>query len=780
MAKRDPLGLIGEKLNRYRIEELAGRGGMSVVYRARHEIGEYVVAVKVLDPELAGDPKMVSSFLAEARNTAALRHPSIIRINDVDQTEEGWAYMVMEWLDGRTLYDELKKHGRLSVERASRLLDQICGAIEHAHSKNVIHRDLKPGNIMLVAGEQGEHEGEAIRILDFGIAKVLDATLGINTQVAGTYYYTSPEQLTRGATIDRRADIYSLGVVLYQMLAGKMPFVADSMPEMIKLHCEVSPRPLREINPAIPQAVEDVVLKALAKRPADRYLSATELARAFRNAANIHPATLIVECIDATDQSRLAGASVYLNGKFAGNTDAGGELRLEQLTPREYRIEVESQHYRGSEKSFKIEPQEELVVAIKLERELRGSLEIKLNVTGARVELDGKEIGTTDADGRFASDSVEAGRRCVRLTHPKYLPVKADVEVEAWRRASLALNLEPRPGFEWLRIIAPAAVAVLLSLITYGAYRRWSNRTQQPTPTPAQIVTGNSQPGTPVPPEVSPTINVATNRPSPETTASPLPSVAAVTPKPPPPAGNQSFDDKPPPQASNQSFDELTAKAAQARKAGRYQEAVNYYRQALTLRREDGKAIGGLVDAYHDLGGYYLKRGQYKSAVDAYQQVLGIRPNDVAANIRLGDAYSGIPENYDKAVEHYNRAINLGFDNPVAFVRLGNVYLNKANYQAAASQCAEAIKRDVKYLEAYTCAHKAFLAQPRGDDKAKDFYRRLIDANPQNDLAIYHLGLIYLAQRRRNDAISQYNKLQALRSDWAEKLKAQIARIDQR
>jgi tetratricopeptide (TPR) repeat protein len=113
----------------------------------------------------------------------------------------------------------------------------------------------------------------------------------------------------------------------------------------------------------------------------------------------------------------------------------------------------------------------------------------------------------------------------------------------------------------------------------------------------------------------------------------------------------------------------------------------------------------------------------------------------------------------------------------VVYVKLGNVYLSKANYQAAATQCAEAIKRDIKYREAYSCVHKAFLAQPRGDDKAKDFYRRLIDANPQNDLAIYHLGLIYVAQRRRNDAISQYNKLQALRSEWAEKLRAEIARI---
>src|SRR5262245_58588054 len=771
MAKRDPLGLIGEKLNRYRIEEFAGRGGMSVVYRARHEIGEYVVAVKVLDPELAGDPKMVSSFLAEARNTAALRHPSIIRINDVDQTEEGWAYLVMEWLDGRTLYDELRRHGPLPIERASRLLDQICAAVEYAHSKNVIHRDLKPGNIMLVAGEQGEPDGEAIRILDFGIAKVLDATLGINTQVAGTYYYTSPEQLTRGAVIDRRADIYSLGVVLYQMLIGEMPFKADSMPEMIRLHCEAPPRPLREVNPAIPQAVEDVVLKTLAKKPADRHPSATELARAFRNAANIHPATLIVECVDATDQSRLAGASVYLNGKFAGNTAAGGELRLEQLTPREYRIEVESAHYRSSQKSFRLEPQEELVVAIKLERELRGSLEIKLNVAGARVELDGKEIGVTDHNGRFHSDSVEAGRRLVRLTKPRHLPVKVEVEVEPWRRASLDLSLEPRLGFEWRRIITPAPVTVFLSviflsLIGYGAYRKWRNPTtaspSSPTPTvevsPKTDAAANGPTNSPSP------VTTPTLTPTPTQTQRPTPSSTAVVPTVTPPADHASFD-------------ELMNKAARSRKAARHQEAVNYYKEALTLRRGDGKALAGLMDASHALGEYLLKRRQYKSAANAFQQVLDIRPNDVPASLRLGDAYSGIPENYDKAIEQYNRAINLGFDNSIVYVKLGNVYLSKANYQAAANQCAEAIKRDIKYREAYSCAHKAFLAQPRGDDKAKDFYRRLIDANPQNELAIYHLGLIYVAQRRRNDAISQYNKLQALRSDWAEKLRAEIARI---
>jgi serine/threonine protein kinase/Tfp pilus assembly protein PilF len=747
MAKRDPLGLIGEKLNRYKIEEFAGQGGMSVVYRARHEIGEYVVAVKVLDPALAGDPKIVSSFLAEARNTAALRHPAIIRINDVDQTEDGWAYLVMEWLAGRTLYDELKDQEKLSSERASRLLDQICGAIEYAHTKGVIHRDLKPGNIMLVTDE---HEEESIRILDFGIAKVLDSTFGTNTQVAGTYYYTSPEQLTKGAMIDRRADIYSLGIVLYQMLTGEKPFDADSMPEMIKLHCEASPRQLREVNPEIPAAIEEVVLKALAKKPADRYQTATELARAFRKAANITPANLIVECTDAAEQTPLAGASVYLNGKFTGNTDARGELRLEKLMPRAYRIEVESANYLSSNKSFTLEPEEELVVALKLERELRGSLEIKCNVAGARVSLDGKEIGATDANQRFSSDSVVAGSHRLRLTHPKHAAVEASVEIEAWQRANLALTLEPRPSFEWRKfipsfewrkIIAPAALVILVSLIGLGARKFFSgNKTAEATPTPFVVA------------------------PAEAGASGSTPSVSPDAPATP---------------SGQESFEELMAKAGQALKGRRYQAAIEGYRQALAQRRGNGPALSGLVDSYHELGSYFLGRGQYKSAANAFQQALNIRPNDVAANLRLGDSYAGTPENYHKAIEQYYKAINLGFRNAVVYLKLGNIYFNQGNYVVAANQCAEAIRRDVKYRDAYICAQKAFLAQPRGADRARDFYRKLVEANPNIELAVYHLGLIYVSQRRRNDAIAQYNKLHSLNSEYAGMLRSEIVRMSQ-
>jgi serine/threonine protein kinase/tetratricopeptide (TPR) repeat protein len=752
MAKRDPLGLIGEKLNRYRIEEFAGKGGMSVVYKARHEIGQYVVAVKILDPALAGNPKVFEIFLKEARNTATLNHPSIIRINDVDQTQDGWAYLVMEWLDGRVLDDELNEKGALSVERAAGLLDQICEAIEHAHGRGIIHRDLKPGNIMLVKDERGE---ETIRILDFGIAKALDATFGTNTQVSGTYHYTPPEQMTKGSVIDRRADIYSLGIILYQVLTGDLPFDAESMSELVQLHCEVAPRPLRQIKSEIPQAIEDVVMKALAKKPADRYPSAKELARAFRHAANLHPAMLVVECADAIDQSRIEGASVYLNGKYVGKTDSSGELTLDQLTPREYRIEVEFVRYQSGRKSFSLEPDEELVVPIKLERELRGALEIKSNVSGAMVEIDGKKIGMTDVNRRFVSDSVEAGNHRVRLTHPKYQPIDGEIEIETWGQANLDLSMNPKiiPGWRNPIIIGSGAL-FLLSLIAYGAYRM-----QLPDESPLVV-------------EKSTPVMVVEAKPTPEEkpTATPTPEpTPGISPRPVRTPVSSTLDRK--------SFDELIAYSDAALRAGRHQEAVNGYRQALSLRRGNAVALNGLVDANMRLGNNFLDRRQYRSAANAFEQVLSIKPNDLTAQIRLGDAYSQIPQSYGKAIDAYRQALNLGFTNAVIYTKLGRVFHRQRNYNAAASHCVEALRRDINYRDAYACIHEALLKQPRGDERAQEFFRKIIDSNPRNELAIYHLGLVYVSQRRKNDAINLFIRLQQLNSIWGPRLRSEISRL---
>src|SRR5262247_2841470 len=444
-VKRDPYKLVGEKLERYEIQELIGIGGMGAVYRAQHEITKAKVAIKVLRPDLTiSNEEGVGFFFEEAAKTVSLQHPMIVKVLSADYTPDGSAYMVMEWLDGRTLEQEMKERGVFQLQRVIVLLEQIAEAIAYAHKKRIIHRDLKPSNIMLVREERGE---ESIRVLDFGIAKVLSTTIGIgtNTRVAGTSYYISPEQTIAQSPIDQSADIYSLGVILYQLLTGQVPFEADTDGQVMDMHRSLLPRPLREIHPDISQAIEDVVLKALSKRPLDRFQTATDFARAFRQAANIALSELIAQCVDATSGAAVSQAGVYLNGKYEGQTGADGWWSKGDMKPRQYLIEVESPRYVRFNRSVDLQPNEELTVVAKLERKQIGELLVTCNATDAGVEIAGRIVGETDQNGRFYLESIDAGSYVVRLSHPKYIPAETTVTVEVWKQAYAPFQLEIRP-----------------------------------------------------------------------------------------------------------------------------------------------------------------------------------------------------------------------------------------------------------------------------------------------------------------------------------------------
>jgi serine/threonine protein kinase/formylglycine-generating enzyme required for sulfatase activity len=443
--KRDPYKLVGAKLERYEIQELIGIGGMGAVYRAQHEITKAKVAIKILRPDLTiSYEEGVGFFFEEATKTVSLQHPMIVKVINADYTPDGSAYMVMEWLDGRTLDQEMKERGAFSLQRVIVLLEQIADAVAYAHKKRIIHRDLKPSNIMLVREENGE---ESIRVLDFGIAKVLSTTIGIgtNTRVAGTSYYISPEQTIAHSPIDQGADIYSLGVILYQLLTGQVPFEADTEGQVMDMHRSIMPRPLREIRPDIPQAIEDVVLKALSKKPLDRFQTATDFARAFRQAANLTLSELVAQSIDATSGETVSQAEVYLNGKYEGQTGADGWWRKEDMTPRQYLIEVESPRYLRFNRSVDLQPNEELTVVAKLERKQIGELIVSCNAPNASVEIAGGVAGETDQNGKFYLESIAAGSYAVRVTHPKYLPAETNVTVEVWKQAYAPLQLEIRP-----------------------------------------------------------------------------------------------------------------------------------------------------------------------------------------------------------------------------------------------------------------------------------------------------------------------------------------------
>jgi eukaryotic-like serine/threonine-protein kinase len=255
---------------RYELGEVIGRGGMSTVYRARDLSLDRVVAVKVaMDPLLERDPVYAARFKREARAAAAISHPSAVTVFDAG-SDGPTRYIVMECVEARNLAEILREEKPLEPARAARIAEQIADALAAAHAAQIVHRDIKPGNVMVASGDR-------VKVLDFGIARTPDAvTLTQTASVLGTAPYMSPEQ-AMGQPADARSDIYSLGCVLYEMLTGKPPFMADVAAAVLHQHVRVPARSPRELNPAVPPALDALVLQMLAKDPGDRPQTAGEV-----------------------------------------------------------------------------------------------------------------------------------------------------------------------------------------------------------------------------------------------------------------------------------------------------------------------------------------------------------------------------------------------------------------------------------------------------------------------------------------------------------------------
>ena len=267
--------LIGKTLGPYQIVERIGRGGMATVYKAYQPALDRKVAIKVLPAHLAEAPGFAQRFQREARAVARLEHPNILAVYDFGRQGD-LSYLVMRYVEGGTLKDLLGK--RLPLERVAELVSEIADALDYAHERGVVHRDVKPSNVLL------DPQGRAL-LTDFGVARIVEETQQITgTGVGvGTPAYMSPEQ-GKGKPVDGRSDVYSLGVMLYEMLTGQVPYQAETPIAVVLKHIN-DPLPIpRQVNPAIPEAVERVVLKALAKEPEDRHQTAGEMAKALRGA----------------------------------------------------------------------------------------------------------------------------------------------------------------------------------------------------------------------------------------------------------------------------------------------------------------------------------------------------------------------------------------------------------------------------------------------------------------------------------------------------------------
>ncbi|MBE3557089.1 MAG: Stk1 family PASTA domain-containing Ser/Thr kinase [Firmicutes bacterium] len=269
--------MIGSRLgNRYTIEALIGSGGMAQVYRGYDEKLHRTVAVKVLRPEYANDPEFAERFLHEAQAVASFSNPHVVSVYDIGDDADA-RYMVMEFVEGRTLKELINEQGRLPIDQAVDIARQICAALAAAHEHGVVHRDVKPHNVLITK------DGQA-KVTDFGIAhSSTNATITQSGRVMGSVHYFSPEQ-ARGGVVGPASDLYSLGIVLYEMLTGRTPFDGENAVTIALKQIQEQPIPPRQLRPEIPQAVENVVLQALEKEPRLRFESARQMGLALDRA----------------------------------------------------------------------------------------------------------------------------------------------------------------------------------------------------------------------------------------------------------------------------------------------------------------------------------------------------------------------------------------------------------------------------------------------------------------------------------------------------------------
>ena len=318
--------MLGTSVGTYRITGSIGQGGMGVVYLAEHALLGRQAAVKVLLPELSQNQEIVTRFFNEARAATAIRHPGIVEIYDFGWNPDGSAYIVMEFLQGESLAARITR-GRVGVAGGLAIVRQVAGALAAAHAKGIVHRDLKPDNVFLVADPEVPG-GERIKLLDFGIAKLAgDQPGGQKTRtgaVIGTPTYMAPEQC-RGVAIDHRADLYSLGCMLFELISGRPPHVGEGLGDVLAAHIHVAPPALSSLVPDVPPAVEQLVQRLLIKDPQQRMQSAEEVIHAV-DAALGGPVYRTGPRLSGEVAAPIASMPTTLSGAAGAHTTGAGTL----------------------------------------------------------------------------------------------------------------------------------------------------------------------------------------------------------------------------------------------------------------------------------------------------------------------------------------------------------------------------------------------------------------------------------------------------------------------
>jgi serine/threonine protein kinase len=336
---------VGQTIGNYRISSRLGEGGMGVVYLAEHPVIGKKVALKAIHPELSRNAEVVSRFVTEAKSVNQIGHEHIVDIADFGTTPGGEFYFIMEYLQGEALSDRLKREGRLDPTRAMVIGAQIADALDASHEHGIIHRDLKPENIFLVSKGGSK---DFVKVLDFGLAKLVDTEEKVTHKtragsVMGTPYYMAPEQCEGKTEIDNRADIYSLGVLMFEMLTGKVPFGGDGYGEIIVKHITMPPPSVRSLVPELTPEMDLILYRALAKDRTQRFQTMAELRDALLDPNRYASAAPVVGIPDdlsgvARAASPMARSEMDIGAKLGPNFDSGqGVVRQSGNGPSTFR-----------------------------------------------------------------------------------------------------------------------------------------------------------------------------------------------------------------------------------------------------------------------------------------------------------------------------------------------------------------------------------------------------------------------------------------------------------
>jgi serine/threonine protein kinase/Flp pilus assembly protein TadD len=691
--ENDPFGFAGKTFDEnLEIKDYVDAGGMAIVYRAWHKGLEKDVALKILKPEHTHKhPELAEKFRKEGVITHSLQdNPHIVRVIDAKTIRAKdlfggmeHACLVMEWLEGRTLRDEIESKGALPQERIVKRFEQLCKGVAYAHNNNVVHLDLKPGNIMLVKKNEAE---ELVKILDFGLARILTPDTLYLTSLILTPEYSAPEQLERGK-VGIWSDIYSLGVILYQMFTGKLPFDGDSVVDIINQVVNDPPPSPGKSNPAVTVSpvVEAVILKALEKKPEHRYQTVMEFAEALKKAIVTKPGRLSLRCYEKGAMSGISGASVYLNAEKIGETDELGELLLDDLQPDEYAVRVEHIDYQYWSDKVKVSSDGTTSIIVGMERKPLGSLLLVCResrtdaiVPGAVISLDGDQIGKTNESGNFLLKTMLAGSHQVRISHPDYPRVDVNVEIESGGFNTQNVLLQPKRSSQAgraARVVAGIAFAAVVGLISWYVIR-------------AAITSVPSQPST------APDLPVI--QPSPVVVTKDIKS-------------NSANPDSP---------KVLIETGERLAKAGRYREAMDSFRRALKLKPEDPLTMNDLAIVTADLGDSSLRGNEFAVAEQAYKIALQVWKHDARIHSQLGDAHNSLRQ-YERAIREYTEAINLGQHTADAYCKLGAAYYRTGKYDDARLLYLIAIEIDERHKPAYVGLGQTYLKLKQKDAARK-------------------------------------------------------------